>query len=71
MAGITQAQAQAMLDALIAAVPDTSGALAVSVGGKTVTYRSMEEINKAIDFWDARVKKLSRGGIRVRGVVPI
>lgn len=70
MAGITAAQAQAMLDALIAAVPDSSGAASISVGGKSISYRSLTELNTAIDFWDARVKTLTRGGLRVRGVQP-
>lgn len=52
MSGITQAQAQAILDALIEA--RTSGATdmgSVSVAGRTVTYRSAADLIMEINYW--------------------
>ncbi len=64
MAGITLTQAQQVLDALIAA--QISGAVeggamsSVSVGGRTVSFRSMQELIEAITFWQSMVSNLQR-----------
>jgi hypothetical protein len=64
MAGITLQQAQGVLDALIAAQLSgacESGALSsVSVGGRTVTFRSLDELITAITFWQTMVTNLER-----------
>lgn len=49
MSGITEEQAQANLDALVAA--QSSNLLSVSIGGRTVTYRTTADLTAAINFW--------------------
>ncbi|MBP6638523.1 MAG: hypothetical protein KA179_12630 [Sulfuritalea sp.] len=58
MSGITLAQAQAQLDALMAATQSNS--LSVQYGERRVQYRSMTEIIEAIKFWESKVATLSR-----------
>jgi hypothetical protein len=65
MSGITLVQAQAQLDGLLAA--QMSQMLSVSIGGRTVTYRSLKEISDAIAQWSRIVAQLQRvagGGSR-------
>lgn len=62
---ITVAQAQAQLDALLAA--QAGQMLSVSIGGRTVTYRSLKDITDAIDYWSrtlARLQRVAAGGPR-------
>lgn len=62
---ITTTQAQANLDALLAA--SASGMLSVRIGERSVTYRSMDELLSAIRFWQAKLAELQRkaaGGSR-------
>ena len=49
MSGITQAQAQARLDALLAA--QASNVLMVRYGDRTVTYRTTDELQRDINYW--------------------
>lgn len=58
MSGITLAQAQAKLDALMAA--NESGSLSVRYGDRQVTYRSATEIIELVKFWRAEVARLTR-----------
>lgn len=58
MSGITLAQAQAQLDALMLAT--TSQTLTVRYGERAVTYRSSSEILELINYWERRVAELSR-----------
>jgi len=63
---ITVAQAQAQLDALLAA--QAGQMLSVSVGGRTVTYRSLKEVTDAINYWSrllAQLQRVAAGGPRV------
>jgi hypothetical protein len=59
MSGITLAQAQAQLDALLAA--QVGAELTVRFGERSVTYQSMEDLLKAIDYWNRMVTQLRRG----------
>ena len=62
---ITLAQAQANLDSLLAA--QAGQMLSVSIGGRTVTYRSLKEVTEAINYWSRMVTQLTRtaaGGTR-------
>jgi hypothetical protein len=66
MSGITLAQAQQVLDALVAAqIEDPSGSLgSITVNGRTVTYRSAEDVIKLIEYWRgivAHKTRLARG----------
>jgi hypothetical protein len=70
MSGITLAQAQQVLDALMQAqIDDPSGSLgSVTVNGRTVTYRSAEDVIKLINYWRSIVAEKSRqaaGGSRI------
>lgn len=58
MSGITLAQAQAQLDALMAA--NVSQTLTVRYGERSVTYRNGTEITDLITYWERRVAELSR-----------
>lgn len=58
MSGITLAQAQAQLDALMAAT--ASQTLTVRYGERAVTYRNAGEIIELITYWERRVAELSR-----------
>lgn len=71
MAGITLAQAETNLSKLMAAAALEDGAASISFpDGRSVTYRDIGAINQAIAFWDVQVKRLSRGGLAVRGISP-
>jgi multidrug resistance efflux pump len=58
MSGITQAQAQAQLDALLEA--QSNNFLSVSIAGRTVTYRTAEDVIKAINYWQRVVSGFQR-----------
>lgn len=58
MSGITLAQAQAKLDALMAA--NESASLSVRYADRQVTYRTASEIIGLINFWSGKVAQLSR-----------
>jgi len=70
MAGITLAQAEAKLALWIAADDAVAKSQSYRVGDRTLTRADADLIDKRIDKWDRRVKRLSRGGIRVTGVTP-
>lgn len=75
MAGITLAQAEAKLqkwlDALDKVAEGQSYSISTGNGSRSLTRANLGEIQQQVEFWDSRVKKLSRGGIRVRGVAPL
>lgn len=60
MSGITLAQAQAKLDALMAA--NESASLSVRYADRQVTYRSASEIIDLIKWWRSEVARLTRIG---------
>ena len=67
MSGITLAQAQQVLEALVQAqIDDPSGSLgSISVAGRTVTYRDAEDVIKLIEYWRGMVdakRRLAHGG---------
>lgn len=58
---ITLAQAQANLDALMAAqAGNPSGLRTVSIGGRSVSYASAQEMLEAINYWTRMVNTLQR-----------
>lgn len=70
MTDITLAQAQAVLDALVQAqISDPSGSLgSITVNGRTVTYRSADDVIKLINYWRnlvAEKTRIARGGSRI------
>lgn len=58
MSGITQAQAQANLDALLAA--QSSNLLTTSIGGRTVTFRTTKDLVEAINYWSRVLAGIQR-----------
>lgn len=75
MSGITLAIAQANLDAALAALQDArvqqEYQLLSTTGGRKVTRGSLAELRLDVQFWDQKVKALSRGGgIRTFQAVP-
>jgi hypothetical protein len=69
MSGITLTQAQQILDKLIQAqIDDPIGALgSVNVAGRTVSFKTADDLIKMIDYWSAVVARLQRqaaGGSR-------
>ncbi len=70
MAGITLVQAQAQLTAWLAADTAVAAGQAYSIAGHSLTRANAAEIRENIQFWDAQVKKLTRGGIRLVGGTP-
>jgi hypothetical protein len=70
MAGITLAQAQAQLTAWLAASTAVATGQAYSIAGRSLTRANAAEIRAQIDYWDSKVKTLTRGGRAIRGVTP-
>lgn len=68
MAGITLAQAEAKLTTWMAADDAVASGKSYSIGDRTLTRANEAEIRKNLEFWDHQVKRLTRGGINVRGV---
>jgi len=71
MAGITLAQAEAQLTAWLNASTAVAEGKHATIDGNTVTHEDADKVQKMIMFWDTQVKRLTRGGIRVRGVTPV
>ena len=70
MAGITLSQATSQLAAWLAA--DTAVALgqAYSIAGRSLTRADARAISEKINFWNAKVKELTAGGRKIRGITP-
>ena len=71
--GITLAEAQtALVEAIAARSALMNGAKSyrISAGGieRQVTREDLPNLDKDIIFWELRVRRLSSGGIRMRGV---
>ena len=71
MAGITLAQAEAQLALWLAADAAVASGQSYTIGGRSLTRANAREIRENIDFWDARVQKLTRGGMSIKGATPV
>ena len=72
MAGITLQQAQEQLDAFLAAAIACAANQEYRIAGRVYRRADLTQIQSMIDFWDNRVKALSRtGGIQVMSVSPL
>jgi len=71
VSGISLAQAQAQLDAWLAASLAVAQNQSYTIQGRSFTKADAGEIRRQIDYWEARVVKSSNGtrGARVRYVV--
>lgn len=70
MAGITLAQAESQLVVWLEASTAVASGQSYSIAGRSLTRANAGEIRETIEFWDRQVKRLSRGGIRIRGATP-
>lgn len=59
MAGLTQAQAQAQLDAYMDAETAALNNQSYSIGGRTLTRANLKDIREGIQYWNAMVKELA------------
>ncbi|HDK41691.1 MAG TPA: hypothetical protein ENG93_03405 [Nitrospirae bacterium] len=71
MPGITLADAEARLAEYQTAETAVLASQSYSIAGRAVTRANLNEIRDGISFWDAKVKRLTRGGIRMRGATPV
>jgi len=71
MAGITLAQAQAQLDAYLAAETAVLGGQEYEIGGRRLKRADLQAIQAGINLWNQRVQDLTaRASGRSRAVVP-
>lgn len=70
MAGITLTQAETQLTSWMAADTAVATGQSYTIGGRSLTRANAKEIRENIVFWDKQVKRLTRGGIRIRGGTP-
>ena len=70
MAGITLAQSESQLAVWIEASTAVAAGQSYSIAGRSLNRANASEIRQNIEFWDRQCKRLSRGGIRVRGATP-
>lgn len=71
MAGIDLATAESQLATWLEALTAVASGQSVNVAGRTLTRANLREIGEQVTFWDRQVQRLSRGGIRVSGGVPL
>jgi len=70
MAGITLAQAEAQLELWLNASTAVASGQSYSIGNRSLSRADAKEIRENIMFWDALVRRLDGGGIRVKGGTP-
>ncbi len=73
MAGITAAKAQKNLDDWTLASEAAAIKQSFTIAGRSLTYADAGHIMKMIDFWQAKVDEIARGGrtARIRLGVPV
>lgn len=74
MAGITLQQAQAQLDAYLAAEAKILHGQKVEIDGRALTRADLRFVQSGIDTWNNRVRDLqatSKGRSRMRTVTPV
>ena len=71
MAGITLAQAEAKLATWLAAEDKVAAGQEYSVSGRSLKRADLGMIRETIEYWDTKVQRLTRGGTRVRQIVPV
>ena len=72
MAGITLTQAEEQLALWIAANTAVASGQEYTIGSRSLSRVDAAEIREQLQFWDAKVKELTRGttGMRIRGGTP-
>ncbi len=59
---MTEAELNAGIDALTSAI--ASGELRVSYAGRTVEYRSIDDLKKALELLRSEIGRLAQGGVQ-------
>lgn len=70
VAGITLAQAETKLSEALDAVSAVMTNQSYSVRGRTYTRADLGTLQKAVEFWDKQVRRLSGSGMRITGGTP-
>ena len=72
MAGITLTQAEEQLALWIAANTAVASGQEYTIGTRSLKRTDAAEIREQLQFWDGKVKELTRGttGMRIRGGTP-
>lgn len=74
MAGITLAQAEAKLTIYLTAIDKILLGQKVEIDGQAITRANLADVERALSYWDAKVKQLSAassGRGRMRTVAPL
>lgn len=64
MAGITLAQAQAQLDAYLAAETAALARKSYTINGRSMTFQDLPAIQEGIELWNRRVSELTMSATR-------
>jgi len=70
MVGITLAQAEAKLQTWMDAEDKVASGQSYSINNRSLSRADLSHIRDTIDFWERKVQRLSRGGLRVQSAVP-
>jgi len=70
MAGITLAQAETKLTLWLTAEDAVATGQSYSIAGRSLSRADLGSIRETIDYWEAKVQKLTRGGIGIKGGTP-
>lgn len=72
MPAITLADAEAQLALWLAASTAVAGGQEYTIGTRTLKRVDAREIREQLEYWDGKVRQLSRGttGMRIRGGTP-
>ena len=71
MAGLTLEFCQAQLDAFLACSLSIAKGQAYQIGTRTFRKADLQYVLKCIEFWDGKVRQLTRGGMRMRRAIPV
>ena len=71
MAGMTLAQAEEKLSSYLSALDAILSGQEYKIGSRSLRRADLAAVQQGIDFWDAKVKKMTRGGIKVTGGTPV
>jgi len=73
--GITTAEAETKLTNALAALDKAMEAQSYNIssggGGRSISRADVSSLQDAVDYWDNKVRQLSRGGIKITGATPV
>jgi len=71
LAGINLTQAQEQLDAFLAASVACAQNQEYRIAGRVYRRADLTQIQSMIEFWDSRVRALSRRGVQIMQITPL